>query len=409
MARLWLRVARVLWVLFALNAFVLVALTLWVTLGSVQSASPVLAASGVPLELYAVAFLLPIALSFLIAFVVSLLIILRRPRDGFALFISIFLLNLGASTASPAAGAFGGFFQHAPPWYNIPYLVSTLGSWPALIAFLLVYPDGHFVPRWSVAMAAFGAVSTTVWAFFPNVFSPAPTPTGLFGTVSAFFMTGSAVYVQVWRYRHYLSPLQRQQTKWFLFALAILVVTTLFYFLTPYASTATLTPDESVTHDLVGTLDGLLGFVVLPIAIGIAILRYRLWDIDLIIRKTLTYGLLSALLVAIYFLTIVALQRLVSSVTGTEQNEIITVASTLLIAALFIPLRHRVQSVIDRRFYRKKYDSAQVLQDFARTVRDETDLETLTGRLLEVVNETIQPQSATIWLSKTTLPRDQAP
>src|SRR5262249_25146260 len=124
--------------------------------------------------------------------------------------------------------------------------------------------------------------------------------------------------------------------------------------------------------------------------------------IDIIIRKTLTYGLVAALLAVIYFGSVILLQQLFASVTG-QRNEVITVLSTLAIAALFVPLRNRMQALVDRRFYRKKYDAQQVLQDSSTTVRDETNLDKLTTKLVEVVNDTIQPKTVSVWLSDSEL------
>jgi hypothetical protein len=137
--------------------------------------------------------------------------------------------------------------------------------------------------------------------------------------------------------------------------------------------------------------------VGLPVAIGIAVLRYRLYEIDIIINRTLVYGTLTAILVGIYFGGIVSLQRLFVFITG-ERSTLAVVASTLLIAALFNPLRRRVQSFIDRRFYRRKYDARKTLQEFSTKLRDETDLETLNDELVGVVRETMQPARVSLWL-----------
>ena len=142
-----------------------------------------------------------------------------------------------------------------------------------------------------------------------------------------------------------------------------------------------------------------LSFSVLGITLAIAVLRYRLFDIGVIIRRTVTYAIVVALLLIIYFGSVILLQQLFASITG-QRSEIITIVSTLAIAAMFVPLRNRVQNVIDKRFNRKKYDAAQVLQKFAETVRDETDLDKLNAELLNVVNETMQPKSVSVWLKQ---------
>jgi hypothetical protein len=137
----------------------------------------------------------------------------------------------------------------------------------------------------------------------------------------------------------------------------------------------------------------------MPISIGIAILKYRLYDIDLIINRTLVYGTLTALLAAVYFGGVAATQAIFHTLTGQErQPQLAVVVSTLAIAALFNPLRRRIQTFIDRRFYRRKYDARKTLEAFSTTLREETDLEALNSELVGVVRETMQPAHVSLWL-----------
>jgi hypothetical protein len=180
------------------------------------------------------------------------------------------------------------------------------------------------------------------------------------------------------------SGVERQQLKWFLYAAALFIV----------ALTLSFTTENPLAPILVTIVS--LG---LPLAVAIALFRYRLYDIDLIIRRTLTYALVVILLALVYFGSVILLQQIFASLTG-QRSEIITVLSTLAIAVLFIPLRNLTQKAIDKRFNRSKYDAQRVLMDFSETVRDETDLERLSARLLQVVNETMQPKSLSVWLKK---------
>jgi MFS family permease len=188
--------------------------------------------------------------------------------------------------------------------------------------------------------------------------------------------------------------LEREQIKWLLYACAVFV---LIYIPGIWIS------DMQNEVNVIWSLLFILAILCIPLSIAVAILRYRLYDIDVIIRRTLVYGWLTATLALVYFGGVVFLQGLLVIVTGESRSEIVTVVTTLAIAALFTPLRKRIQRDIDRRFYRRKYNAEQALASFALLVRDETNLDELTGRLVDVVQETIQPADA--WL----LLRDGAP
>jgi hypothetical protein len=180
---------------------------------------------------------------------------------------------------------------------------------------------------------------------------------------------------------------KRQQIKWFAYAAAVLL------------GCLTLFPLMWVVPLWAIFLIVVIGLSAMPVAVGIAVLRYRLYDIDRIINRTLVYGALTAALVAVYFGGVTTTQDILRALTGQEQQpQLAIVISTLVIAALFNPLRRRIQSFIDRRFYRRKYDARKTLEAFAATLRDETDLEALSGDLVGVVKETVQPAHASLWL-----------
>jgi hypothetical protein len=148
-----------------------------------------------------------------------------------------------------------------------------------------------------------------------------------------------------------------------------------------------------------------LSFLLVPFSISVAVLRSHLFDIDVLINRTLVYGSLTAMLIELYLSGILVLQRLFIALTG-EESALAVVASTLVIAALFNPLRRHTQSFIDRRFYRNKYDAAKTLEAFSATLRDETDLDALSDDLVGVVRETMQPVHVTLWLRPDTGSRD---
>jgi hypothetical protein len=188
---------------------------------------------------------------------------------------------------------------------------------------------------------------------------------------------------------------ERQQIKWFASAAAL----TFVWILVSEVFEELISIEGGVPEAILAFTSASASLVIpsIPIATGIAILRYRLYDIDILINRTLVYGSLTAMLVSLYFVGIVVLQRVFVLLTG-EQSTLAVVASTLSIAALFNPLRRRIQSFIDRRFYRRKYDAAKTLEAFSATLRSETDLDRLGEHLAGVVGETMRPAHVSLWL-----------
>ena len=334
--------------------------------------------------------------SFLIV-LVALLIFWRRGHDRSALLMSYLLLLVGGSgpTGSAALAQLGS----AGLWLD---RIITAASANAVMLLFFLFPTGRFVPRWTRWVAVGFFVLT-----LPGFLAPgSPLDFIANGSMAAilivFPLLGSFLYAQVYRYRRVSGPIERLQTRWAMIGLLAWPVAwgisgLLIVFAPALSETTAATIRPQMLLDLF-VLQPL--YLLFPIGMGIAILRYRLYDIDVIIRKTLVYTALTALLALVYFGSVVLLQRLFGALTGVAQSPLAIVVSTLAIAALFTPLRRRIQDAIDQRFYRKKYDAQQVLARFAQTARDETDLDALTAELAQVVQETLQPEQVSVWLRR---------
>jgi hypothetical protein len=272
------------------------------------------------------------------------------------------------------------------------------------IVFLpLLFPSGRLPsPRWRPF--AWFSVLLVVAGTIVAAFSPGPgvglsirNPFGMASLLNLNEQLQALMFVLIFvasaslvARLHRARGVERQQIKWVAYAGA----------LGGGASLPTYTVLEAVNLSwlhLAGYVPALVGILGVPTAVGIAITRYRLYDIDILINRTLVYGTLTATLVALYLVGIVVLQRFFVFLTG-QQSTLAVVASTLLIAALFNPLRKSLQSFIDRRFYRRKYDARKTLERFSAQLRDETDLDTLSDDLVGVVRETMQPAHASLWL-----------
>jgi hypothetical protein len=273
-----------------------------------------------------------------------------------------------------------------------------------IVFLLLLFPTGRLPSsRWRpFAWASVTIISAAViWssAISPDVgFNAPPSPVQLSVLLLGGVAAGSVVVG-----RRGARGVERQQIKWLLYVGPIFFVASglhigFYYFWLAERSWGLW---ASYLLVIAGGLSG-------PIAIGVAILRYRLYEIDLLINRTLVYGSLTATLIVLYFGGIVVLQRVFVLLTG-QRSTLAVVASTLLIAALFTPLRRRIQSFIDRRFYRRKYDARKTLEAFSASLRDETDLDALSDDLVGVVRETMQPAHVSLWLRRETAPVGKQP
>ena len=260
--------------------------------------------------------------------------------------------------------------------------------------FFFLFPTGRFVPRWTRWIAPCVVLYWIYTIFLSNsLYSQSSWSNLVF-----FALLLCIVGAQVYRYRRVSTSRERQQTRWVVFGFSIGIVGFVLSIVLANVFLSSALQQSRVPSTLVGGTI-LYGFILLiPISIATAILRSRLYDIDVVINKALVYGLLTTLLVAVYAGLIIGLESLVGLFSRQSAQPLVIVISTLAIAALFQPLRSRIQRIIDRRFYRSRYDVARTLAAFSATLRNEVDLAELSERLIAVVQETMQPASVSLWL-----------
>ena len=361
--------------------------------------------------------------------IVGALVASRRPENpiGWICLASGLLFMLLAVTDNYSIYGVG-----RPDSVPFPVAVGTIGNqwlWVPTVGLLgiyliLLFPDGKLPSKRWRPLAWFSGVMIVVLSITEGL-APGPlenqggvrNPFGLEAlpwlvTVSYIILPllplcllASAVSM-VLRFRRSRGE-ERQQIKWFTFVASI---AGLMYFIVIIGQVVIALGSGnrlSQTPLWVELLVSLatLGFAGVPIAIGLSVLKYRLYDIDVVINLTLVYGSLTAMLVAVYFGGVATTQTILRALTGqTDQPQLAIVISTLVIAALFNPLRRRIQSFIDRRFYRSKYDARKTLEAFSLRLRDETDLEALNNDLANVIRETMQPAHVSLWLRPDRLP-----
>ncbi len=331
-----------------------------------------------------------ILMATLIGCILALLLVFRRSYDWMALLVAFMLVYLvSSSIANPVVLSHWVGSALASVLFSI---LGGLGFFSAVLVFYL-FPDGRFVPRWTrwVMLGVIGA-------YLPFQIVPYTSTAWLTVVSTLIFSCAliSLVIAQIYRYRRVSSPLQRQQTKWVVYSLTVTVLLVVGFFLLQLL-VPTVGQTGSLFYSISNTIVNLLFYVLLPISFGIAILRYHLYDIDVLINRTLVYGALTATLALIYVGLVIGVQALLRGIIS-QDNSVAIVVSTLAIAALFQPLRRRIQNVIDRRFYRRKYDAARTLAAFGSTLRNEVDLDQLREQLVAVVQETMQPAHISLWL-----------
>jgi hypothetical protein len=347
---------------------------------------------------------------------VGALVVVKRPNNPIGWILAAVALMVAIF---PAADSYAAYVMNTR---GRPDALAVLGAWAQswywylLISLVVIYlpmlfPDGRLLSRrwlWVAVPPGIATLATVILGGLTDTLSGQnvdyriENPIGIeglapveelpvFGALGVLLGVGvlGAITSVAVRYRR-SRGIERQQMKWFLYPAVFL----LLFFVIDY---------------LPGIVGGLVFAAIVvgqPVAIGIAVLRYRLYEIDIIINRTLVYGSLTVLLIAVYFAGVSTAQALFRALTGQEQQpQLAIVVSTLAIAALFNPLRRRIQAFIDKRFYRKKYDAAKTLEDFSARLRDETDLEALGAELEGVVRETMQPAHVSLWLRPDSAPQ----
>jgi hypothetical protein len=309
----------------------------------------------------------------------GLLILRRKSQDWFGLYVTVAFI---VAPAIPLLGLLPGL-------ESLALLLSGV-SWQLYFILFYFFPDGHFVPRWTRWLVPVWVGSNFIAD--RETFERYP----VFWVVPL-ALVFSALGSQLYRYLRRADAVQRQQTK--LVVLALVVSFALTAPLGP--SIQKPSPGQAIELTMVLELSRqaaitLLGMMV-PAAFAVAVFRYRLWDIDLLIRRTLIYSVLTGLLALVYLGSVLIIEGLLRGMVGSN-SPISIVVSTLVVAALFGPLRGRVQQVIDQRFFRRKYDAARTLANFGAQARDETNLEQLSEHLVAAVDNAMQPAQVGLWM-----------
>ncbi len=403
----WLVLARVVWgavVVLALGLFIasipttFAALHMLCTAPSCTPSGPLtpddvrkLQAVGLSIDFYVtyiVVFIIVFVFSY---FAVGAVLFWRKSEERMALFASFTLVTFPL--------AFTEVLATLPPSWWVPVqFVGFLGS-ICIALFFYLFPNGQFVPRWMRWLSIGVIVYWGAKNFFPlsplNPFTRFP----MLDTLTFVGFVGTMVVGQIYRYRRVSSVLQRQQTKWIVFSMSVAVGC--YVGLDVLYGVFSLPPRGPFADLIIFTAIYFL-MLLIPLSIAFAILRSRLWDIDILINRTLVYATLTAMLAVVYVGLVIGLSALLRGLIS-QDNSVAIVLSTLAIAALFQPLRQLIQVGIDRRFYRRKYNAARTLAAFSATLRSEVDLSQMREDLVAVVQETMQPAHISLWL------RHQAP
>jgi hypothetical protein len=319
----------------------------------------------------------------------------RKADDWVTLYVSGTLVVLGVS-AWPLFDA----LARAHSMWRLPIDSLRAVGLGALMLLGFIFPNGHFVPRWSRPLSVLLAVWTVALALRLLPYASLP------WLASLMIWIGVGALAQIYRYRWVSGPVERQQTKWVVLGISATFLGLVFGALLPpilfpgvFSSLdAPMTGGPDLFFRLIYLPLVAFGAVSLtPLAIAFAVLRHRLWEVDPIVNRALIYGLLSIALALGYGIGVVGIQAALHAF-GIASSDLALIASTLAIAGLFQPMRGRIQQTIDRRFYRRKYDATRILAESGAMLGKEVELSRLIERLIDVVEDTMQPEHVSVWL-----------
>jgi hypothetical protein len=333
------------------------------------------------------------------------LIFWRRPNDWMVMFVGLTLLLTGMLYTAPP-------FEAAVPVWLLALLAGLAEI--SQVAFVYLFPDGRFFPWWSwLLLLPLLVWRPAIWGlnYLPHFlalqaqgqtsgedFYYIPQDTRDLALVLLLLAVG--VVAQVYRYRQHSSPIQRQQMKWLVLGVGATVTVVGTYVLAINVLDVPQSGAGALFVRLLSRTINHVALLCLPLALTFSILRYRLWDIDYLINRALVYGALTSVLVLFYVGSVLLIQQVIRAFTGQERPApLLLVVSTLATVALVQPLRRRLQEVIDRRFYRHKYDAARTLETFAASLRQHVELNQLRDRIVAVVDDTMEPSVISLWLA----------
>jgi hypothetical protein len=410
----WLRLAQVGWVALAMISLALTLASVPPYFAALHRILPIgdapdfggqlttvangsdLLALGLSLDFFA-RYTVALALaSWLIFAVIALIIFLRKSNDRVALLVAYMML------LAPFAINNANLLTLPSSWQFAVSAFQFLGDICISLVFYL-FPGGSFASRWTRWAFVIGVVYWAVDIFAPAIVTNGSAAMSILLFVLFLLLEASLVVAQVVRYRSVSSPGQRQQTKWVVYGLAIGLGGVLIEIVVLYVVLTNFLKPGALAY-MVGNAIQTVLVACIPLSFAVAILRSQLWDIDALINRTLVYGLLTGILAALYIGSVALLGNLARGLSDQQDSAPVIVVSTLLIAALFQPLRRRLQSLIDRRFYRHKYNAAQTIAAFSITLRRHVDLREMTDQLVATVDTTMQPSHVSLWLS----PRQRA-